>query len=157
MIKIDKKLGKYYLIRHRLAHGDALTWEGHSPISWLIKKFTFRSHASSVLRQVDAGELRRLIVEADQGEVNIRLLSSKLDIYKGKCFWHPLKKELYQYRDEIARFLWSNVGIKYGYGTLFKMALLRPSVGPKSFICSELTGASYFYPDNLLILCLYYH
>lgn len=141
-------LYKYKKFRNQIQPGDALTWEGNNSISRIIRLKTHRSHASSCVSKVMADQERRLIIEADQGEVNVRLLSVKLSDYNGKCFLHKLKSRYHFLRPAIERFLWRQVGKKYGYGTLLKNVFKRADVNPRSFICSELTGASYHHPQG---------
>lgn len=142
------KLDRYYHYRENIAPGDPITWEGSGLISWGIRCFTHRSHASSALGEVRAGEERKLIMEADQGEVNVRLLSEKLKGYKGRCYLHKLKPEFDSYRPKMEQFLWAHLGIGYDFFSLFANILGRVSANAWQFFCSELTGASIWYPPE---------
>lgn len=142
------KLDRYYHYRGNIAPGDPITWEGDSLISRGIRVFTHRSHASSALGEVRAGEERKLIMEADQGEVNTRLLSEKLKDYSGRCYLHKLKPELEPYRPKIVEFLWSHLGVGYDYLSLFANILGLVSSNARQFFCSELSGASIWYPAD---------
>ena len=142
------KLKIYNNVKHLIKEGDALTWCGTGALSKAIRCWTHRSHVSSIVGKVMAGKQRRLVIEADQGEVNVRLLSKKLLEYDGECYLHRLRPQYVSIRPKVVEFLWGQIGKKYDYRTLFVNMIRRGRVNPSSFICSELTGASYFHPPD---------
>jgi len=85
----------------------------------------------------EKGDDRRYILEAWEGEFNMRLLSNRLKTYKGKSFWHPLNPELDPYRKTIEYNSLSLLGIKYDYESLFANMLGRVSMEAKKLFCSE--------------------
>jgi len=145
---MSNNLERYYHYRDLIRPGDPITWVGSGPISWGIRLWSDRSHASSALGEVQAGVMRRLIIEADQGEVNTRLLSQKLKGYKGRCYLHKLKPDLEEFRPAIVNFLWAHLGIEYDFMSLFGNMISRVSTNGAQFFCSELTGASVWYPPE---------
>ena len=154
MTSQKSSLDKYNLMRPKMKTGDALTWEGDYWLSWLIRRWTHRSHASSIVRLLPLPhgqeDVQTLIVEADQGEVNVRRLSKKLKRYKGKCYWHPLKPEFWPHRKAIGDFLWYYVGEPYDYFSLLKNPFGCVKSKCKRLFCSEYVGGSYWNPwkDN---------
>jgi hypothetical protein len=80
---------------------------------------------------------RRLIVEAAEGEVNIRALSNTLHLHDGKAFWYPLREELNHLRPSIDSICWEQVGKKYDFGSVLAK-FGTTSLHPKKFFCSEL-------------------
>ena len=140
-------LDLYNEVREEIASGDAITWEGKGVISSLIRLWTSRSHASLVVRppQVGLWMDRRFLIEAWEGEVNIRLLSSRLESYAkgGKAFWHRLKPECKPFVEVIERCALSKVGTPYDYAGLFLNAFGHISSDAAKYICSEFVGDVY--------------
>lgn len=137
----------YYDARPNFRPGDLLGWQGaagiSAPIAFLTGSRT--THISMLLGEIQASELRWLIMEAYEGGhgiasgcVNDNYLSDKLRGYQGRCVWYPLNPELEAYRDPICRILWDQKGKPYDYWTLFGNALGRRDLDPEAFICSEL-------------------
>lgn len=127
----------YENIRHRIRPGDVVSFIGNSPISRLIRLRSKASHVAGVVSGPMC-EKRRLIIEADQGEVNSRALSIKLAQYNGRAFWHALDPRLNRYRFYMDRFYWKQIGKKYDYGNLFMNLFGRVSKDLRRYICSEL-------------------
>ena len=138
------KLAIYEKVRPMIQPGDVISFKGSGFISWLILRIDKRSHVASV----SSGSTnplvaeRKLIIEADEGEVNTRALSVKLSEYNGEAYWHRLKPELQMYRNAIDAFLWEHIGVHYDYGSLFANALGRVSTNADRWFCSEYCGAS---------------
>ena len=145
---METNLDKYLKVRELMKPGDCLTWVGNSFLSRIIRKWSKRSHVSSIIGKIQDGKSRCFIIEADQGEVNVRLLSSKIKNYKGSCFLHRLKPEFDKVRPRISDFLWSQTGKKYDYAGLFKNIFGHIKADSDKFICSELTGASYYHETS---------
>ena len=132
------KKSTYSLIREKIKSGDVITWEGKGLISWLIRRWSNRSHASMCLDLADDnGDERKYIIEAWEGEFNMRLLSRRLKEYSGKAFWHHLNPELDPFRKMIEYNSLSLLGTKYDYKSLFKNMLGRVSANAKQLFCSE--------------------
>jgi len=130
----ERGLSRYMKIRSQIKSGDVITWEGKGAVSWLIRRWSKRSHASMCLKLKDD---RRYILEAWEGEFNMRLLSDRLKNYQGKAFWHQLNSELNQYRRSIEYSALSLLGVKYDYNSLFANMLGRVSTNAKKLFCSE--------------------
>jgi len=128
----------YQSIRSQIKSGDVITWEGKGLVSWLIRRWSKRSHASMCLDLADDnGDDRRYILEAWEGEFNMRLLSKRLERYPGKAFWHSLNPELDPYRKTIEYNSLSLLGTKYDYESLFANMLGHVSANAKKLFCSE--------------------
>ncbi len=140
-----KDLSIYELFKDKMCSGDHVSWDGDTLIGNLIKVFTTRNHSSMVFRPVEFAALadRRWIVEADEGEVNVRLLSRKLEEYKGKAYWHKLKPEYDGYRARMTEFLSSQVGTHYDYGSLLANIFGHTKANRDRLICSELSTMCY--------------
>ena len=143
MRKDHPRLRLYNYNRSCIKEGDCITWEGEGLLSKIIQYWTHRSHVSSVVGKVEVSldgvrGTRRLIIEADQGEVNARLLSDKLLSYKGKAYLHRLRPQYIDKRPKIAEFLWGQIGKKYSYKNLLLNAFRRVDLDCKEYICSEL-------------------
>jgi len=85
----------------------------------------------------EKGDDRRYLLEAWEGEFNMRLLSNRLKPYPGKAFWHRLNPELDLYRKTIEYNSLSLLGTKYDYDSLFSNILGRVSTDAKKLFCSE--------------------
>lgn len=133
------KKKKYPEIRSQIKSGDVITWEGKGPVSWLIRRWSHRSHASMCLDFADKnGDSRRYIIEAWEGEFNMRLLSKRLEGYTGKAFWHQLNPAVFdKHRKSIEYNSLSLLGTKYDYDSLFSNVLGRVSTDAKKLFCSE--------------------
>ena len=83
------------------------------------------------------GDDRRYLLEAWEGEFNMRLLSNRLQSYPGKAFWHHLSPGFDQDRRVIEYNSLSLLGIKYDYESLFANMLGKVSLDAKKLFCSE--------------------
>lgn len=148
-------LTRYRSLSDKMLSGDHISWEGRSLLAWAIQRWSHRNHSSMIFRPGEFASLkdRRWIIEADEGEVNVRLLSRRLEGYKGKVFWHALRPEFDLYRGDIENFLNEQIGKPYDYHGLFANALGHIRQKQDEFICSELATAAYMecIPRNLLI------
>jgi hypothetical protein len=140
-------LSNYYAVRRLMRPGDAITWAGDEFLSWIIRRkkpavagdVEGRSHVSGVVTGPATVD-RKLIVEADQGEVNARRLSAKLAGYKGRAWWHQLRPELDVFRKPIDRFHWEAVGLDYDELSVVRNAYRRVMAAAGAYFCSELYG-----------------
>jgi len=135
-------------LREQMNPGDVISFEGRALISRLIRMKSARSHVASLVNGPGDYRIRRLVIEADQGEVNTRWLSDKIKEYNGKIWWHPLRPELEEYRPAISAFLWAHIGTPYDYKDMLWNMFRRPATDPKAFYCSELEGAAFYYPPE---------
>jgi len=142
-------LANYYELRSTIRPGDVLSYKGKGLISWLILRIDKRSHVSGIASSPTIHEERCLIIEADQGEVNVRALSAKLRDYRGEVYLHRLKPELDAYRNGIDSFYWAHIGLGYDYPDLFGNAAALLTGNPNNgrvradsdkYFCSELCG-----------------
>ena len=138
-------LSIYELFRDKMRSGDHISWDGDTLLGFMIKLFTVRNHSSLVFRPDEFAGLsnRRWIIEADEGEVNVRILSKKLSSYKGKAYWHPLKSEYDQYRPSMEEYLSACLGDKYDYRGLLANVFGYVKVNQDRLFCSELAGQCY--------------
>ncbi len=146
-----RDLTEYEKVRAYIGSGDIISWQTHSLLGSAIRFFSPRpigmlkginpNHVATVFVDTleDKLALRNQIIEAYDGEVNARLLSRRLSDFDGKVYWHQLVPELDKYRDDITDSIKEHIGERYGYGTLIKFAITRPSVDPRDWICSEIS------------------
>jgi len=143
----------YEKIRKGVRPGDVIAFQGSGPISKGIAIYEyFRTgtpiskcitHVSGV---VSGPEIltRKLMIEADEGEVNVRSISSEVAKYKGRMFWYPLREELAVFRNAMDIMYWENIGKKYDYGIYSKFLLLgKAKVDHLRYVCSELVQCSF--------------
>ena len=135
----------YEKVRPLIKSGDAITWRGKGFVSWAISFWSYRTHASLVVRPPDYEQFkdRRFLLEAWEGEVNLRFLSYRIDEYDGQAWWHQLKPELEPFREAIGRYAISQLGKKYDYTSLFANMFGRVSADTRKYFCSELVGDVY--------------
>lgn len=134
----------YNDIRPQMRVGDAISWHGNSLISWLISWLSSRTHISSVFKAFafEGKSSRVTILEAWDGEFNLRALSKRLETYNGHAYYHRLRPELDEYREEIALYLFALIGTQYDYvGFLANIFGLVKAREDKLF-CSEAVGFS---------------
>ena len=144
---------RYKEVRDLMQPGDVISYKGYGFISWAILRIDKRSHVSGVV----SGSCNplvadmKMIIEADEGEVNHRRLSEKLLYYNGKAWWHQLKPVFNGYRYLIDAFYWNCTGIHYDYdgiiGQLPSILTGDPNFGRvqydgSKYWCSELCGAA---------------
>ena len=138
---MKKKLKTYLKYRNRLKTGDCILWQSRSIVGWLIRKFSKANvnHASLVISIDQYGDLanRRFLLEALEPGIVLRLLSKRLESFKGKVWWYPLKDKYDDRRDKMGEWALLQVGVKYDYKSLFKQILGRVSADMKELFCSE--------------------
>jgi hypothetical protein len=127
--------------------GDPILWEGESLLSEGISAFTGgarTTHVSMLLDDIQAGELRWLIMEAYEGghgilsgHVGDNFLSARAREYDGAVVWYPLLSSLDEYRPRIVEELWRLKGLPYDYWALPSQIAGRVEVDMKALFCSE--------------------
>jgi len=146
----------YDKIRDRIQPGDILGYHrcgvgptGIAIYEYCLTKTPIDCCMTHVSMCVSGPEIldRKVIIEAAEGEVNVRALSSTIHLHNGRAFWYPLREELRFFRSAMDRFCWNQVGKKYDFPGLFSNIFGNVSMDAKKFFCSELTqGAFYVLP-----------
>ncbi len=142
---ISYSIVPYERARQRMATGDVILWKGNGLISRAIRLWTPFSHASLVLRLKEFKGLkdRRFLLEALASGIELRLLSRRLNGYKGEAWWFPLLDEYQGKRAEIAAWALNQVGKGYDYGSLIRNMLGRVNADARSYFCSEFVFLAY--------------
>jgi len=135
------KLKMYLQVRHAMKTGDCILWKSNSVVGWLIRKFSKGNvnHASLVIKLEQYEDLkdRRFLLEALGSGIVLKLLSRRLENFKGQVWWLPLKDEYNDNRDDIGTWALEQVGIGYDYVSVFKNIISKASADMKAFFCSE--------------------
>ena len=134
-------LTTYKQVRHCMKTGDCIQWQSkRALIGWLIKVLSHSkfNHSSLVIALREYGNLkdRRFILEA-VGEIELRLLSKRLEDYSGHVWWYPLKDEYDECRDKIGEWALLKIGVAYDYTSIWKQITGRVSADAKKLFCSE--------------------
>ena len=136
-------LDLYYKYRPEMQSADLLQWQSDTLLGKLIRIWSKGvNHSGQVLDLALCKDLlnRRWILEALEGGLDINLISSRLEAYKGRVWWHPLLPEYDEYRPQIrnlAVMRATEYGKKsYDFGGLFKNALGRVSANARDWLCS---------------------
>jgi hypothetical protein len=137
-------LSLYLEYQKDIQPGDLISYLGNGDLSQIIAQKTppgkpVRSHVSGVVPGWE-GYPRRIIIEADQGEVNVRALSAKLAYYNGRAWWHPLRPGLDVFRGAISRYYWEHVGVDYDEGGVVQNLFGYVDADDSKLWCSELSG-----------------
>lgn len=134
----------YKELRTEMKGGDALSFMGTGILSTAIGKFTHRSHVAGIVQSLALSGFppRNLLIEANEGEVNPRVLSKVIEDYAGEVWWHKLKLELDEYRDAMVYVLWDQVGKPYDYDDLINNAFGHVDIGVDKQFCSETVSIS---------------
>lgn len=131
----------YCLIREGIKTGDVILWEGRGIVPRIIALYGGYSHASLVVRleKYEGLKDRVFLVEAVSSGLEFRLLSKRLEEYKGKA-WH-YAVGLTPYMQDAARTVALNKcaeGVKYDFKSVFKNVFSRVSVNASLLFCSEV-------------------
>ena len=134
-------LNKYKQVKHLMKTGDAIQWRSKGAmVGWLIRFFSHGkfNHSSLVIALREYGNLknRRFILEA-VGEIELRILSKRLEEYNGEVWWYPLKDEYNECRDKIGEWALLQIGVDYDYGGVIRQVVGRISADVKKLWCSE--------------------
>lgn len=141
-----KDLGQYYVYRHLMDNGDLLEFATHSFVGRMIRKITKKDvNHTALLWCVDQFKNikdRKFIMEALANGLELNLISARLKNYKGTIYWHSLKSEYNEYRDEVASICLLAEGriveMKYDYISLIRNSYKKVSVDVEKYsFCSE--------------------
>ena len=137
-------LTKYLKFRPYMKVGDAITWKGKGLLSYAISLWTPRTHASAIFQPVKfEGEPDRVtLLEAWEGEFNLRGLRKRLETYEGEAYWHQLRPEFDEYREDIGKYLFTIIGTKYDYEGLLANMFGYVKACDDKLWCSEAVGFS---------------
>lgn len=130
----------YNEIRDKLRTGDRLDFISYSPIGYLIRLASKRTHTAIIvrLRDYEGQEKRRFFLEADGLKgFTPALLSKRLEGYRGKAWWTPLRPEFEEARRLIGTKAFGMIGTRYDYAGLLKSALGHVSEDVNALFCSE--------------------
>jgi hypothetical protein len=134
------RLVNYFDIRTEMQMGDCLLWRSSTVLGWLIRKFSRAdvNHAGLVCRFGEYEGLigRRWTLEALENGIVLKLLSERLEQFKGKVWWLPLIATP-ETRVKIGEWALSVIGTPYDFGSLFKNAIARVNANARRLFCSE--------------------
>ena len=162
-------MGMKLYLRHNqdIRTGDLLSWGSKSALGWIIKKFTKSdiNHSGMAIRFADyeekEGNSRRFTLEALQHGIDLHLISKRLEVHKGKVYWHPLLAKYDDQRPLLGAIALKYVGVKYDYRSLIKNVLGRVSAEASKLFCSEYVYTTFTQcqfktdtQDNKLLLSL---
>jgi hypothetical protein len=143
----------YEKIRKGIRPGDVFAFQGTGPISKGIAIYEYLRTGTPVKECIThiSGAVsgpsifpRKLMIEADEGEVNVRAISAEVEKYKGRIFWYPLREELSVFRNAMDIHYWENIGKKYDYSIYSKLLFLgNAKVDKERYVCSELVQCSF--------------
>jgi len=137
----------YSKIRPGIRPGDAIAFHGTKAVSKgiaLYEKFKTGAEFSTCITHIASavsGPIvldRKLMIEANEGEVNARSISSVLTGYSGTIWWYPLREELSQYREAMDLRCWETIGTKYDFGSFFRNLSGNVLLDIRRLFCSEL-------------------
>lgn len=146
----------YEVVRDQLKTGDCLGWHSDSLIGKAIRWKTVPSsvpddsplninHVSSIIRLKEYEGLQRrvFITEALEHGTVLNMLSKRLEEFKGKVFWYPLKDTWNVERQAIGERLLQYIGIEYDYRSIVEQIFGSVSIDVKKLFCSEYVYKSY--------------
>ncbi|MDY6957788.1 MAG: hypothetical protein SVK08_01390 [Halobacteriota archaeon] len=152
----------YEKIRCGLRPGDVLAFQGTGPISKgiaIYEYFKTKTPVSECITHVSgvvsgpAVLTRKLMIEADEGEVNPRAISTEVEQYNGKIYWYPLREELAMFRNAMDLLYWNSIGKKYDYGLYRNFLFLgNGKVDKERYVCSELVQCTFQIIPIVIIL-----
>lgn len=147
-------LNLYNNIKDGMKTGDILQWHSYSAVGKIIRWKTKQkdederevpNHSSMIIRLSEwEEERRRYHTEAMERGVYPNLLSRRLEEFKGRVWWLPLKDEWDSKREEIGLRLTDVWGIPYDYQSLVWQLLGKVSVDVRRLFCSEVIDFALF-------------
>lgn len=150
----------YEKIREGIRPGDMLAFHGCGIISRGIAIYEHLKTRVPIqqcithVAMVCSGPIildRKLMLEADEGEVNARSVSATLSEYNGRVFWYPLREELCYFRSAMDLLCWNKIGKKYDYGSFFGNLFGNVSLDGRRYFCSELLQAVFqIVPEEII-------
>lgn len=128
-------------VKHTMKTGDCIEWRSKGAmVGWLIRFFSKGkfNHSSLVITLGEYGDLanRRFLLEA-LGEIELRILSKRLEKYNGEVWWYPLKDEYDVCRNKIGEWALLHIGVDYDFGGVIRQIVSRVSADVKKLWCSE--------------------
>lgn len=129
---------KYNVMRELIGPGDVMSFIGTSPVSRIIQILSVPNHVAGIVSGPACLHTRKLMIEADEGEVNARALSNEIRQYKGRIFLHRLNPCFDRWRSYIDNYYWEQIGKKYDYKGFFANIFGRINKNCERYICSEL-------------------
>lgn len=140
-------LSYYYQRRNDIRTGDLIEFASSTVLGWTIRKFSKKdvNHTSTVIRYIVEGDNkpRRYVMEALEHGYVSNFLSQRLERFKGKVYWLPLKREYDIYRVCIANIAHEFIGIPYDFRSLLKNVAGHVSSDIKRLFCSEAADEQY--------------
>jgi hypothetical protein len=131
----------YDQVKNEMGTGDILYWRSNSLVGKLIRWRTGGegNHISQIIRiaECEGEDGRRYHTEALERGVYANLLSTRLNNFKGKVWWLPLKPEWDSKRIEIGIRMASMWGTEYDFKSLFWQILGKVSSDAEQLFCSE--------------------
>jgi hypothetical protein len=129
----------------QIQSGDLIEWRSASPLGAAIRLFTRKevNHSSIAIRPKEYAALsdRRFLIEALSGGLVPRLLSTRLEEFKGEVYWCALKPSVVSEAQREAMACWAILetvkGTRYDYGSLFGNMVSRVNVDASRWFCSE--------------------
>jgi len=136
------KLDTYNAIKDQMKTGDIIQWHSNSLVGSIIRWRTKAeaNHSSMVIRmsEWEGLERRRFHTEAMGRGVYPNLLSNRLEGYKGKVWWMPLKDSWDDKRQLVGERLTDCWGKEYDYKSLLWQAIGKVSIDTQQMFCSEV-------------------
>lgn len=132
----------YSQIRPLIKTGDMLEWKARSVVGGTIRFFTRKAvnHTSLCLdlnQYLHWQEPHKFVLEANSGGIELNLISTILQDFRGEFYWSALKPEFDHLRKDIARWALLKIGTPYDFGSLLRNAWGRVSANARRLFCSE--------------------
>jgi hypothetical protein len=129
----------------QMASCDLLEWKSLTALGGAIRLVTRKrvNHSSILVRPQEYASLRerRFLIEALSGGLVPRLLSTRLQEFKGQVWWHGLKPSKVTQKQRNKMVVWAILetvkGTRYDYGSLFGNIFSRVNVDASRWFCSE--------------------
>jgi hypothetical protein len=124
MVKYN--IGPYLERRYLIKCGGALEWQSETALGKSIRLVTGYNvnHVSQVITFKDFYEdkpIRIYTLEALSHGIELNLLSRRLEEFKGKVYWLPLKDKYFSYNNEISRLGLERIGLPYDFNSIKKI------------------------------------
>jgi len=99
-----------------------------------------------VISKLGVTKKRLLIIESLNQGPTVNYLSDRIEKYKGKVHWFPLRKNISDAKRRKAEIIvWDYLckGTKYDFHSIFKQIFSKVSVDAAQLFCSELVQISW--------------
>jgi len=137
---MSERITPYNEIRDKLRTGDRLDFISPGLIGKTISLFSARTHTTIIvrLREYEGEEKRRFFLEADAIRgFSLTRVSKRLEGYRGKIWWTPLRPEFEEARRYIGTEAFGMVGTRYDIEGLFGNLGGHVPEGIAALFCSE--------------------